>query len=345
MISITRLSFHGTDDFMKQQFPVELLKQCIFLAGPTAVGKTEVTVGLAERIPNLEVVSLDSMCIYRGMDIGTAKPSREFQKQIPHHMLDVVEPHEDFSVVDYLVAAERACAEIVDRGNVPVFSGGTGLYLRAVLRGVFEGPPADWDIRNRLQAQADEAAERGDHYWLMAQLEKVDQDAALKLHPNDQRRLIRAIEVFELTGKPVSAQQQQQPLPEEDRPPHVYWLSPDRDWLHERINRRVEQMFEDGLLDEVRQLLKCDPPIGKTAAQGLGYKEVIEALESNPETEPTSSRISEVTDLIQTRTRQFAKRQHTWYRNLDECREIEVTQAETADSLAAQIHSLVFSNG
>lgn len=326
---------------MQQQFPVELLRQCIFLAGPTAVGKTDATLELVSRIPKIEIVSLDSMCIYRGMDIGTAKPSRELQRQVPHHLLDIRDPHEEFSVADYVEAARSACQEIVARDGVPLFSGGTGLYLRAVLRGVFEGPPADWGIRNRLQTQADEAAARDDHFWLMRQLERVDPDAAMRLHPNDQRRIIRAIEVFELTGSTLSSQQKQHPLPEDQRPPHVYWLSPDRDWLHDRINQRVTAMFEDGLVDEVRELIKCDPPIGKTASQGLGYKEVIDGLAGDSDHELTIEDCGAIVELIQTRTRQFAKRQHTWFRNLEECVEVQVTSEDSPVQVGSRLEQLI----
>lgn len=326
---------------MQQQFPIDLLKQCVFLAGPTAVGKTETTIKLVSRIPNIEVVSLDSMCIYRGMDIGTAKPSREMQQQIPHHLLDMLAPHEEFSVADYVETARTACEGIVERGGVPLFSGGTGLYLRAVLRGVFEGPPADWEIRNRLQAQADDAASRDDHFFLMRQLEKVDPDAAMRLHPNDQRRIIRAIEVFELMGSTLSSQQKQHPLPEGQRPPHVYWLSPDRDWLHDRINQRVVAMFKDGLVDEVRELMKSDPPIGRTASQGLGYKEVIEGLAGDCNHELTPDKEAKIIEVIQTRTRQFAKRQHTWYRNLDECVEVVVPETDSPDEIGERLASSI----
>lgn len=326
---------------MQQQIPVELLKECIFLAGPTAVGKTDTTNELASRLSNVEVVSLDSMCIYRGMDIGTAKPSLEVQRRIPHHLLDIRDPHEEFSVAEYVQAARAVCEEIVARGGRPLFSGGTGLYLRAVLRGVFEGPPADWEIRNRLQAQADEAAQRDDHFWLMRQLEKIDPDAAMKLHPNDHRRLIRAIEVYELTGQPLSAQQKQLPLSESDRPAKVYWLSPDRDWLHDRINRRVELMFEAGLVDEVRTLMRDEPPIGKTAAQGLGYKEIIDGLAAMGDAELSEDRQAEMVELIQTRTRQFAKRQHTWYRNLEECAEVAVSESDSPADIGDRLEALV----
>ena len=326
---------------MQRQFPIDLLKQCIFLAGPTAVGKTDTTVNLVSRIPNIEIVSLDSMCIYRGMDIGTAKPSPEMRQQIPHHLLDLREPHEEFSVADYVEAAQKACEEIVGRGGVPLFSGGTGLYLRAVLRGVFEGPPADWEIRNRLQAQADDAATRDDHFFLMRQLDKVDPDAALRLHPNEQRRIIRAIEVFELTGSTLSSQQKQHPLSEGQRPPHVYWLSPDRDWLHDRINQRVLAMFKDGLVDEVRELMKSDPPIGKTASQGLGYKEVIDGLAGDCDHELTADKEAELVELIQTRTRQFAKRQHTWYRNLVECVEVAVSESDAPTEIGDRLAGMI----
>ena len=326
---------------MQRQFPIDLLKKCIFLAGPTAVGKTDTTVNLVSRIPNIEIVSLDSMCIYRGMDIGTAKPSPEMRQQIPHHLLDLREPHEEFSVADYVEAAQKACEEIVGRGGVPLFSGGTGLYLRAVLRGVFEGPPADWEIRNRLQAQADDAATRDDHFFLMRQLDKVDPDAALRLHPNEQRRIIRAIEVFELTGSTLSSQQKQHPLSEGQRPPHVYWLSPDRDWLHDRINQRVLAMFKDGLVDEVRELMKSDPPIGKTASQGLGYKEVIDGLAGDCDHELTADKEAELVELIQTRTRQFAKRQHTWYRNLVECVEVAVSESDAPTEIGDRLAGMI----
>ncbi|MBI1309877.1 tRNA (adenosine(37)-N6)-dimethylallyltransferase MiaA [bacterium] len=322
---------------MKQQIPSDVLRQCLFLAGPTAVGKTEVTLALAEQLAPIEILSLDSMCIYRSMDVGTAKPSTALQQRVPHHLIDLAEPHEEFSVADYIAAARAACEGILDRGARPVFVGGTGLYLRSILRGVFEGPPADPAIRGRLQKLADEAATRGDHYWLMRQLEAVDPDAMLRLHPNDHRRLIRAIEVFELTGKPLSEQQKQEPLPSHERPPHVYWLSPPRDWLHERINRRVELMMEQGLVDEVQRLLSAEQPIGRTARQGLGYKEVIESLEAAGGGDLSEQQVAEMVDVIQTRTRQFAKRQHTWFRNLEECHEIELTGTESPEQVAASI--------
>lgn len=313
------LGISVTDSSQTQSIASDVLKQCLFLAGPTASGKTEISLAIAEKLGRIEIVSLDSMTLYRGMDIGTAKPTPGELTRVPHHLIDVIAAHEEFSVADYLSAARTACEQIVQRGHRPLFVGGTGLYLRSVLRGVFEGPPADWSIRGRLEQQAADAARKGDGYWLMRQLEKVDSESALRLHPNDARRLIRALEVFEITGKPLSAQQQQPAMPPEQRPAHVYWIDGPREWLHERIDRRVDVMFDRGLLDEVRQLLRASPPISHTARQGLGYKELMDALHDNPDAALSDGELKAAKELIQTRTRQFAKRQCTWFRNLEEC--------------------------
>jgi tRNA dimethylallyltransferase len=306
---------------------VDLLQRCRFLAGPTASGKTELGLLLAERW-NAEIVSMDSMALYRDMDVGTAKPTAEQRARVPHHLIDVVGLHEDFSVAEYVAAAGAVCRDVVSRGKVPLFVGGTGLYLRSLLRGVFQGPPADREFRRRLEA---EAAAHPPEY-LHRLLRECDPAAAQKLHTHDRRRLIRALEVFHATGRPLSEQQQQSPLPPDQRPRFVAWLNPPRDWLHERINRRVAAMSAAGLVDEVRRLLQADPPLGRTARQGLGYKEVIEHLELGVPFEETITR-------IQTRTRQFAKRQCTWFRNLEECRAMDMTGGETASQLAAMVVS------
>jgi tRNA dimethylallyltransferase len=194
------------------------------------------------------------------------------------------------------------------------------------LRGVFEGPPADWEFRRQLA----EEAEHNGAGALYERLCLVDPAAADDLHPRDVRRVIRALEVHHRTGRRLSDLHQEAPLPPELRPRHVYWLSPPRDWLYERINRRVEAMFASGLVDEVRRLLAREQPLSRTARQALGYKEVIEALDSG-------APLAETIDLIQRRTRQFAKRQHTWFRNLEECRAIEMSGTESPDELAERI--------
>lgn len=307
------------------RFSTEILKQCWFLSGPTACGKTELSLLLADHL-NAEILALDSMSLYRGMDIGTAKATVADQERVPHHLIDVIDPHEEFSVAEYLSAAEECCQQIIDRGRTPLFVGGTGLYLRAILRGVFDGPAADWEYRRELEAIVEAEGNEELHKRLAA----VDRESAEKLHPNDVRRVIRALEVHHVTGIPLSAQHQEGALDTEHRPEHVYWLSPPRDWLHSRINVRVDQMLEEGLLDEVRRLNSASPPMSRTARQALGYKELIDHLEGD-------NTLEEAVEMLKQRTRQFAKRQHTWFRSLDECQAIEVDEEDQATDLLRKI--------
>lgn len=306
------------------QFDPELLKRCWFLAGPTASGKSAVGCELAELL-NAEIIALDSMSLYRGMNVGTAKPDAAAQAKVPHHLIDILEPHQEYSLAEYVGAAERAASEIVSRGCVPLFVGGTGLYLRGVLRGVFEGPAADRELRRELEA----FAQREGNEALHARLERVDPQLAAKLPVADLRRVIRGIEVFERTGFPLSIQQRQEPVPADERP-HVSWLHPPRAWLYERINKRVEEMFQAGLVAEVQGLFEREQFPGKTARQALGYKEVIDHLEGGVS-------LPETIALIQTRTRQFAKRQHTWFKNLVECTAVEIEGTESSREIAQRI--------
>jgi tRNA dimethylallyltransferase len=305
--------------------PNDILKTCWFLAGPTACGKSDVAIVIAKRI-GAEILSMDSMSLYRGMDIGTAKPSPAQRALVPHHLIDLCEPHEAFSVAHYLSAAKDAAGSVIARGRVPLFVGGTGLYLRALLRGVFDGPQIPPELRRQLEAELGSASPE----QLYERLAAVDPSAARRIHPNDSKRILRALEVYHATGRPLSELQRQEPLPAENRPANVFWLSPPRRWLYERIDRRVEQMFATGLLDEVRGLLERPLPLSHTAQQGLGYKEVIAHLEQNMP-------LTETLNLIQARTRQFAKRQHTWFRHLEECRPVEMTGEETATELAESV--------
>jgi tRNA dimethylallyltransferase len=306
------------------QFDHELLKRCRFLAGPTACGKSAAGCELADLL-NAEIIALDSMSLYRGMNVGTAKPDAAAQRRVPHHLIDILDPHEEYSLAEYVAAAESAAREIVARGRVPLFVGGTGLYLRGVLRGVFEGPAADWELRRELET----LARREGNESLHERLRRVDPQLAARLPTADVRRVIRGIEVFECTGIPLSIQQRQEPRPVNERP-RVSWLHPPRAWLYERINRRVEEMFEAGLVEEVRGLLEREHPPGKTARQALGYKEVIDHLEQGVS-------LPETIALIQTRTRQFAKRQHTWFKNLVECTAIEISGLETPVEIAQRL--------
>jgi len=307
------------------QFSREVLQQCWFLAGPTACGKTELSLLLAEHL-NAEILAMDSMSLYRGMDIGTAKASPAERARVPHHLIDLIDPHEKFSVADYFTAAEACCRQIIDRGRTPLFVGGTGLYLRTILRGVFNGPSADWEYRRELEAIAETEGNEALHNRLAA----VDPVWAEKLHPNDVRRVARALEVFHVSGVPLSAQHAEGILTPEECPAHVYWLLPDREWLYERINLRVDQMLAEGLMDEVKQLLAADPPMSRTARQALGYKELIDFMEGVYSYE-------RAVELLKQQTRRFAKRQHTFFRNIKECREIDVHPEDQPADLLKKI--------
>lgn len=298
------------------------LADCWFLTGPTASGKTAVGLELARQL-HAEILSLDSMAVYRRLDIGTAKPSLDDRQAVPHHLIDLVEPDADFSLAQYIAAAEAVAAEVRGRGHEVLFVGGTPLYLKALLRGIFEGPPADWDLRRRLMAER----ERHGAEWLHARLADVDPAAAGRLHARDVRRVIRALEVFEKTGRPISDWQQQfdRARPASER--RVFVLDRPRDELYRSIDARVDAMFAAGLVDEARELLASPKPLSRTARQALGYREVIEHLEHARSLEQTI-------DLVKTRTRQFAKRQLTWFRSLSECRWVQVSPEQGSEALA-----------
>jgi len=298
---------------------------CWFLTGPTAAGKSAVGLHLAARLSG-EILSLDSMALYRGMDIGTAKPTAEERAAVRHHLVDLIEPSQAYSLAEYIDAADLAVADIIARGGRPIFVGGTPLYLKAILRGFFEGPAADWAFRDALSAEASGQ----DANWLHKRLRAVDPQSADKLHPQDAKRLIRALEVYEKTGQPISALQQQfdQPMPQ-DRT-RVFVLDWPRDELYRRINARVERMFADGLVDEVRELLARGVTFSHTAGQALGYREVLEHLAGE-------GTLAFAKERVQTRTRALARRQLTWFRSLSECRFVQVSKEDRPESIAERI--------
>jgi tRNA dimethylallyltransferase len=305
--------------------PFDFATQSWFLTGPTASGKSAVGVELARRI-DAEIISLDSMALYRGMDIGTAKPTPAEQNAVPHHLIDVLDPSEEYSLAQYVDAAGQCAAEIRQRGRKVLFVGGTPLYLKGLLRGIFEGPPADWEFRRRLTEQAEHKNPR----WLHDQVTAVDPTAAARLHANDTRRLIRALEVFEKTGQPISVLQSQFDVGRSATECRVLVLDWPKDELHVRIERRVDQMFADGLVDEVRRLLTDPKPLSRTASQAVGYREVIDYLEGR-------CGWDETVELVRQHTRQLAKRQGTWFRSLSECRFVAVAERLDAGKVAEKI--------
>jgi len=300
------------------------VRNCWFLTGPTASGKTGVGLELAERL-NAEIISLDSMAIYIGMDVGTAKPSTADRHQVPHHMLDLVEPDQQFSLSEYVSGAHRTIHEIHQKGREALFVGGTPLYLKALLRGVFPGPPADWEFRNQVEAELKTVGIDALH----RRLQQVDPLLAAKLHPHDKRRIIRALEVYKHTGQPLSHEQIQfEDCPASDC--RVFTLGWMRTELHRRIDVRVERMFTQGLVDEVRSLQDRYHRLSRTAAQAVGYREVIQHLQGQSDWDETVT-------SVKARTRQFAKRQETWFRSLPECRRIDVDRKADAVEIAQSI--------
>ena len=303
----------------------DLAAQCWFLTGATASGKTQVSLEMA-RLLNAEIISLDSMAIYRGMDIGTAKPAPADQQRVQHHMLDIVDPTEAFSVSQYREQAMGLVQQIFDSGKQVIFVGGTALYLKALLRGMFEGPPADWDFRKEIQQELEEMGGQ----FLHQRLEMIDPVSAANLHPNDHRRLIRALEVFKTTGKPISHWQMEFSEGREADECRVFTLRHARPILHERIENRVTSMFEAGLLDEVRGLLDEHGTLGQTAAQAVGYREAIDHLEERMP-------LDETIEKVRVRTRRFARHQETWFRGLSECRMIDLPTEFDSDQIAQQL--------
>jgi tRNA dimethylallyltransferase len=303
---------------------------CWFLTGATAVGKTAVGVALSQRI-GAEIISLDSMAIYRGMDIGTAKPSPDERAAVPHHLLDIVDPSAEFSVAQYVDAAAAAVRDIRARGKEPLFVGGTPLYLKSLLRGLFDGPPADWQLRQEIEAELAHVGQSA----LYERLVQVDPVAASHIHPHDTRRLIRALEVFRATGEPISHQQLQFDENRHADECRVFVLRRRREELHARIEGRVEAMIECGLVNEVRNLIANGRPFGRTARQAVGYREALAFLAGEYDHEEMIAR-------IKARTRRFAKRQGTWFRSLSECRFVdvvgEVDASLMADEIASQIN-------
>ena len=299
---------------------------CWFLTGPTASGKTEVGLELAALL-DAEIISLDSMAIYRGMDIGTAKPSADQRSRVAHHLLDIVDANEPYSLDQYCDAAKACINEIRGRGREVLFVGGTPLYLKSLLRGIFKGPEADWEFREQIQEELETVGVEALH----ARLEQVDPLSAAKLDPHDVRRIIRALEVQRITGQPISHLQEQFEVARGADACKVFVLDWPRPALHKRIEARVERMFSVGLVDKVRELLRAHGDLGRTASQAVGYRETIDLVEGRSTRE-------EAIERSKTRTRQFAKRQMTWFRSLNECRWISAEEPLDPSKVARQIY-------
>jgi tRNA dimethylallyltransferase len=278
----------------------------IIICGPTASGKSELAVRLA-RERDGEIVNADSLQIYRGMDIGTAKPTMAQRGGVPHHLIDVVDPDQPFSAADFAVAANQAIDGIVSRGKLPIVVGGTGLYIRALLHGLVESPAGDGAIRQELQAEAREKGNRA----MQEQLCMVDPELGQRIHPNNMVRIIRALEVYRLTGIPLSRFQQEHGFSGQHYQTLQIGIRVDRRELYARIDARVDRMFADGLLEEVQGLLAQGYGADLKAMKSIGYKEAAAFLAGE------YSR-GETARLIKRNTRHYAKRQLTWFNSVPE---------------------------
>jgi len=303
------------------------LPPAIFLQGPTASGKTDLALQLADALP-CEIISVDSALVYRGMDIGTAKPSRAVLAEYPHHLIDLCDPLEAYSAARFRRDALDAMQDIAARGRIPLLVGGTSLYFKVLLHGLAEMPAADLELRRKLEARAEAEGSAVLHQ----QLAQVDAECAARLHPNDRQRIIRALEVLHASGQSLchwQSQQQCAALP--FRIAQLALLPDDRQRLHRRIEQRFRQMLEDGLIEEVQALYRRgDLHLGLPSMRAVGYRQVWEFLDG-------CLNIEEMTERAVIATRQLAKRQLTWLRSWqDLCR----LASENSNNLGHAVHWL-----
>jgi len=303
---------------------------CILIGGPTAVGKSQVAMLVAERVGG-EIVSVDSMQVYRGMDIGTAKPSREDRARVPHHLIDVVDVSEQFNAARFVELAEQAVSDIISRRKVPILCGGTGLYFKAFLEGIGQGPPPNPELRKELESQPIEA--------LLEELAMHDPSTYAVIDRRNKRRLVRALEVIRLTGRPFS----QLKSPWEDSTPsewsrRFFILNREPDDLRRRIYGRVDKMFEAGLVEETRRLLESGLASNPTAMQAIGYRQVVEYLRGERS-------LADTVELVKKRTWEYARRQLSWFRHQLCGRWILIGQDEPLEVVAEKILEVVRKGG
>lgn len=301
-------------------------KDLVVVVGPTAIGKTDLGIKLAQKL-NGEIVSADSMQIYKYMDIGTAKPHMEERQGIPHHMMDIIEPDESFNVALYQEGAKTAIEHIYDLEKLPILVGGSGLYINSIVYPLdFTDATEDLELRDTLYRLVEE---RGNTY-LHEELSKVDPDTASRVHPNDVKRVVRALEIYRLTGKPMSKYRQN--FKETEIPYNVVMigLHMARARLYERINLRVDHMIDTGLIDEVKSLLDMGYTRDLISMQGLGYKEIVAYLEGD-------YTLDEAVDILKRDTRRFAKRQFTWFKKDSRIQWLDIENFQSIDELSGHI--------
>jgi tRNA dimethylallyltransferase len=283
------------------------VNKVIVIFGPTASGKTKLSIDIAKYV-NGEIISADSMQIYKNMNIGTAKPTEEERCGIPHYLIDEILPSEEFSVAKYKELATKYIREIHERGKVPIIVGGTGLYINSVIENIdFSDTICDWDLRKELQ---EEARIHGNQY-VHDKLKDIDKEAASKIHANDTKRVIRAIEVYKHTNKTITQHNEISKLKPSEFEFIKIGLTMERSFLYDRINKRVDIMIKDGLVEEVKELIKTGFDKYKISMQAIGYKEIISWIKGEITYE-------EAIELIKRDSRRYAKRQITWFKRVED---------------------------
>lgn len=305
------------------------MKTLYGICGPTASGKTALAIEVCKRLGG-EVVSCDSMQLYRGMDILTAKPTKAEMASVPHHLIGEVEPTRKFNASEFIILAEKHIADIESRGKLPVLCGGTGLYIDALTKGIRMSVGANEEIRSRLIAQSEKA---GGARELYEELMRVDPLSAKKYDPNDMRRVIRSLEIYYATGKPRSVSEQLDAEQPDKYRAVLFALKWDRDTLYERINKRVDIMLEEGLIDEVRSILSRDEAYNETAAQAIGYKEIKAGLMGEISME-------EAVEQVKINSRHLGKRQETWFKRDKRVTWVEIKD-RTMDSIADEVIGII----
>jgi len=303
--------------------PDKKLKKIIFLVGPTASGKTEIAIDLAKKI-NTEIISCDSMQIYKGMGLLTSKPPLALLKRVKHHLLSIKSPSEEFNAAEYSKLALKKIRLIHNKGKIPLFVGGTGFYMSVLLDGIFPEAAGKGSIREKLYAYAREFG----NLRLYERLRKVDLEAAFKIHPNDLRRIVRALEVYEKTGKPISYWQKQRKGIWQDYDVRIFGIKRNKGSLVKRINERVDLMFAQGAVNEVKKLLKLD--LSRTASCAIGVREIKGYLEGNYDLEETKRQ-------MQHNSRLYAKRQMTWFRKDKRIKWVSVVEKDSTNKIAKEI--------
>ena len=292
----------------------------IYITGATASGKSALAMRLANTLGG-EIISVDSMQVYCGLNIGTAKPSSQEQNEIQHHLIDVAQLSEAFDAAQFVSLAQQALKLIWKRGRVPIFCGGTGLYFRALIEGLGESPPGDESLRDELAQMPIES--------LVTELRIKDPEAAKQVDLKNSRRLLRAIEVIRLTGRPYS--EQRIGWNNVDKAPqNLFCISREVDVLNQRIHKRVDEMFNQGLVEETQTLIKKGLRNNRNACQALGYRQVLDLLDGKLDLE-------NVVQQVKTKTRQFAKRQRSWFRNQMKCKFLEWPDEENVNSFSEQL--------